>query len=139
MLPFPANRNSRPSIARNALAAGILLALGTMPVLAEEPAPVPAEEATLPGLPAGLDWSFNFDASAGTFGFADSLYTDPKPEQPSGDLSDNWSEVSVKPALGVEYTTGSSAQVYGKFSAVGVRTFGAAPSLVGDDASSFDI
>lgn len=139
MLPFPADRDSRPSIARNALAAGILLALGTMPVLAEEPAPAPAEEATLPGLPAGLDWSFNFDASAGTFGFADSLYTDPKPEQPSGDLSDNWSEVSVKPALGAEYTTASSAQVYGKFSAVGVRTFGAAPSLVGDDASSFDI
>lgn len=124
---------------RNALAAGILLALGIMPVLAEEAAPSPAEETTLPGLPAGLDWSFNFDASAGTFGFADSLYTDPKPEQPSGDLSDNWSEVSVKPALGAEYTTGSSAQVYGKFSAVGVRTFGAAPSLVGDDASSFDI
>ena len=24
------------------------------------------------------------------FGFANSLYTDPKPDQPSGDLSDNW-------------------------------------------------
>ena len=94
---------------------------------------------TLPGLPAGLKWTFNFDASAGTFGFADSLYTDPKPEQPSGDLSDNWSEASVKPALSAEYTTSSSSQIYGKFSAVGTRTFGAAPTLVGDDASSFDI
>jgi hypothetical protein len=124
---------------RNALAAGILLALASMPILAEEPAAEAEPAKTLPGFPAGLDWSFNFDASAGTFGFADSLYTNPKPDQPSGDLSDNWSEVSVKPAVGVEYTTGSSAQVYGKFSAVGTRTFGAAPSLVGDDASSFDI
>ena len=92
-----------------------------------------------PACPQGLNWTFNFDASAGTFGFADSLYTDPKPEQPSGDLSDNWSEASVKPALSAEYTTASSSQIYGKFSAVGTRTFGAAPTLVGDDASSFDI
>ena len=35
-----------------------------------------------------------------------SLYTDPKPDQPSGDLSDNWSEASIKPALSAEYTTG---------------------------------
>ena len=118
---------------RNTLAAGILLALAATSALAEEPA------MTLPGLPGGLDWTFNFDASAGTFGFADSLYTDPKPEQPSGDLSDNWSEVSIKPAASVAYTMASSSQIYGKLSAVGVRTFGAAPSLVGDDASSFDI
>ena len=130
---------------RNALAAGILLALAATPALAEEPATTPAAEAEaeatfqVPGLPEGLNWTFNFDASAGTFGFADSLYTNPKPEQPSGDLSDNWSEASVKPALSAEYTTSSSSQIYGKFSAVGVRTFGAAPSLVGDDASSFDI
>ena len=132
---------------RNVLAAGVLLALVATPALAEEPATTPAAEAeaeteatfTLPGLPEGLKWTFNLDASAGTFGFADSLYTNPKPEQPSGDLSDNWSEASVKPAVSAEYTTSSSSQIYGKFSAVGVRTFGAAPSLVGDDASSFDI
>ena len=135
----------RSSIDRNALAAGILLALAATPALAEEPATTPAAEAEaeatfkVPGLPEGLNWTFNFDASAGTFGFADSLYTDPKPEQPSGDLSDNWSEASVKPALSAEYTTSSSSQIYGKFSAVGTRTFGAAPTLVGDDASSFDI
>jgi hypothetical protein len=132
-----------PLINRNAIAAGILLALAAGPVLGEEQAAAPAVQAeaepTLPGLPAGIKWTFNFDATAGTFGFADSLYTNPKPEQPSGDLSDNWSEASVKPALGAEYTTGSSAQIYGKVSAVGVRTFGAAPTLVGDDASSFDI
>ena len=145
MLSFPANQDLRPFIDRNAVAAGILLALAAMPGLAEEPATTPAaEEAaepanTPPGLPSGLKWTFNLDASAGTFGFADSLYTDPKPEQPSGNLSDNWSEASIKPALSAEYTTGSSSQVYGKLSAVGTRTFGAAPTLVGDDASSFDI
>ena len=124
---------------RNAIAAGILLALAASPVLAEEPAVKVEAEPTLPGLPTGIKWTFNFDATAGTFGFADSLYTDPKPEQPSGNLSDNWSEASIKPALGAEYTTASSSQIYGKISAVGTRTFGAAPTLVGDDASSFDI
>jgi hypothetical protein len=94
---------------------------------------------TVPGMPAGLNWSFNFDASLGMFGFADSLYTNPKPEQPSGDLSDNWQEASIKPALSAEYLLGGTSRLYGKFSAVGVRTFGAAPTLVGDDASSFDI
>ena len=118
---------------RGALAVGILLALAAMPGLAEEPA------ATLPGLPEAIDWTFNFDASAGTFGFDNSLYTDPKPEQPSGDLSDNWSEASVKPALSAVYTTGSSSQIYGKISAVGTRTFGAAPDLVGNDESYFNI
>lgn len=100
-----------------------------------------AEEATFkpPGLPAALDWSFNFDASWGAFGFAESLYTNPKPEQPSGDLTANWMEGSVKPALSAAYTTQSSAKIYGKLSAVGVRTYGAAPTLVGEDASSFDI
>ena len=136
---------TRRFIGRTALVTGILLALAATPILGEEPATTPAAEAEaeatfkVPGLPEGLNWTFNFDASAGTFGFADSLYTDPKPEQPSGDLSDNWSEASVKPALSAEYTTSSSSQIYGKFSAVGTRTFGAAPTLVGDDASSFDI
>ncbi len=127
-----------PDLRHPVLAAAILLGLAAGHARAEEAA---AESAapTLPGLPSGLTWTFNFDASVGTFGFADSLYTDPKPEQPSGDLSDNWSEASVKPALSAEYTTSSSSQIYGKFSAVGTRTFGAAPTLVGDDASSFDI
>ncbi|MET0507253.1 MAG: alginate export family protein, partial [Burkholderiaceae bacterium] len=131
---------------RNAVSAGILLVLAASQAMAEEPAAAPAAEAeaepaafTMPGMPSGMNWTFNLDASAGTFGFADSLYTDPKPEQPSGNLSDNWSEASIKPAVSMEYTTGSSAQVYGKFSAVGTRTWGAAPTLVGDDASSFDI
>ena len=37
MKSLSANQNSRPSIDRNALVAGILLALAAMPVLAEEP------------------------------------------------------------------------------------------------------
>ncbi len=97
------------------------------------------ETFTPPGFPAALDWSFNFDASWGAFGFADSLYTNPKPEQPSGDLGDNWMEGAVKPALSAEYEMASSAKFYGKLSTVGVRTFGAAPTLVGEDASSFHI
>jgi hypothetical protein len=100
-----------------------------------------AEEAksTPPGMPAGLDWTFNFDASYGIFGFADSLYTNPHPEQPSGDLGDNWQEASIKPAVSAEYALSGSSRLFGKISAIGTRTFGAAPTLVGEDASSLDI
>ena len=34
---------------------------------------------------------------------------------------------------------GNSSQIYGKVSGVGERTYGAPPTLVGDDASSFDV
>lgn len=118
-----------------AFAAAILLALNAAAAFGEEK----EAAAPPPGLPAGLDWTFNFDATFGAFGFANSLYTNPKPDQPSGDLSDNWFEGSIKGALGATYTTASSAQLYGKLSAVGERTYGAAPSLVGEDASSFDV
>lgn len=94
----------------------------------------------LPGMPTGpIEWTFNFDASVGAFGFAHSLYTDPHPERPSGDLTDNWMEGSVKPTLSADFKTGGGSHWYGKFSAVGVRTFGSAPSLVGSDDSSYDV
>ena len=117
-----------------ALAVAVALALAAAPVHAEE-----SKEKRSTGLPEAVDWEFNLDASLSSFGFDDSLYTDPKPDQPSGDLSDNWTEASVKPAISGVYTTASTAQVYGKLSVVGMRTFDAAPSLVGDDASSFDL
>jgi len=125
-----------PHANQKALAAAILLALTAAPAFGAEEK---AASSSLPGLPAGLDWTFNFDATVGAFGFGNSLYTNPKPEQPSGDLSDDWMEGSIKPALSAQYTLTSTAQIYGKLSAVGERTYGAAPSLVGEDASSFDV
>jgi hypothetical protein len=123
----------RHSMLRSTLTTGILFAFVAAPVRSEETA------GSLPGLPASIDWTFNFDASIGAFGFANSLYRNPRPEQPSGDLSDNWYEGSIKPALGAEYTTAGNSQVYGLVSAVGAGTYGDAPSLVGDDSSSFDV
>lgn len=118
---------------RKTLAAA-LFALSMMTVCgAEEPAKV-----TPPGLPAGVDWTFNFDATAGGFSFNDSLYRNPKPDQPSGNLSDNWFEGSIKPAIGGIHTFGNSSQLYGKASAVGERTWSGSPALVGGDASSFN-
>jgi hypothetical protein len=93
---------------------------------------------TPPGLPAGIDWTFNFDATIGAFGFNESLYTNPKPGQPSGDLSDNWIEGSIKPAISGEYALDDSS-IYGKLSAVGERTYSAPPPLVGGEASSFEV
>jgi hypothetical protein len=123
----------RAGARRTALASAVLLALAAAAAHAEDkPAPPP-------GLPGGIDWTFNFDAAAGMFGFGNSLYTNPRPGEPSGDLSDNWFEASIKPSFGGEYTTASSSQIYGKVSAVGERTLGASPSLVGGDASSFGV
>ena len=124
----------------SALLAGLCV-LAAASAAAQETAPPPAaapEERTT-GLPGGLDWTFNFDASWGNFGFANSLYTNPKPEQPSGDLGDNWFEGAAKPALTGTFTSSKSWQLYGKLSAVGERTYGAAPSLVGESASSFKV
>lgn len=89
------------------------------------------------GLPTRGDWQFGLDFGAGAFGFNNSLYTNQRPD-PSGDLSDNWLESYVKPSLAVDFAM-KRGTIFGKASAVGVRTFSAPPTLVGDDASSFDI
>lgn len=82
-------------------------------------------------------WIFNLDLGLGGFGFANSLYTNVRPD-PSGDLSDNWVESFAKPAISASFGLGQS-ELYGKVSAVGERTFAAPPSLVGESASSFQV
>ncbi len=99
------------------------------------PPPPPQEEERPTGLPKALEWTFNFDAGWGTFGFQNSLFTNPK-EEVEESLSDQWFEGYVKPALSGSYT-GSHGVLYGKVSAVGERTYGSAPELVGTDVSSF--
>lgn len=111
----------------------VLLSVGGPLARGEEATPAPSP----PGLPEAVDWTFDFAASLGAFGFANSLYTDPRPEQPSGDLSDNWMEGSLTAGLSAVYTIANSSQIYGRISAVGVRTYNAAPELVGGDANSF--
>ena len=98
----------------------------------------PASEERPTGLPSKGRWTFNFDAGLGLFGFANSLYSQgARPDDP-GDLSDNWVESFIKPALSVSLPVGSG-ELYGKISAVGERTFAAPPPLVGEEASSFQI
>lgn len=119
---------------RRKVQAAILLAFAAATVHAAEEKPFAP-----PGLPGGVDWVFNFDATFGGFGFGNSLYTNPKPGEPSGDQGANWSEASLKPALSGAYTMGGTSQIYGKVSAVGEGTYGTSPSLVGGDSSSFGI
>ena len=123
------------SSARSKVAAAVLLALSTVPALAddEETKPTPP-----PGLPAGADWTFNLDATFGTFGFGNSLYRNPRPD-PSGDLGDNWNEGTIKAGLGGVHTNDSGSQWYGKLSAVGEGTFSSSPTLVGGDSTSFGV
>ncbi len=99
------------------------------------PAPAPEEEPRSTGLPKEDAWTFNLDAGIGGFGFANSLYRDVRPDPP-GNLSDNWFEGWVKPAISARFALGNS-ELFGALSVVGERTYGAAPSLVGEDASSF--
>jgi hypothetical protein len=88
------------------------------------------------GLPTGIDWTFNLDAGWGTFGFGNSLYTDPK-EGVEQNLSDQWFEGYIRPTLSGTYTFDSSSQLYGKVSVVGERTYGSVPEPFGTDVSSF--
>jgi hypothetical protein len=130
------------SICRDGLvwACSLLCVAGTS--FAQEPAAAPpAEEEQEPegrptGLPSGMDWTFNFDAGFGSFSFLNSLFTNPR-DEPSGDLSDNWQEGFIKPSLSAAYTLESGAVIYGTASAVGERTYGGAPGLIGNDFSSF--
>ena len=89
------------------------------------------------GLPKKIQWKFNFDAGLGAFGFGNSLYTDVRPD-PSGNLGDDWIESFAKPAISADYAL-KTGTLYGKASVVGERTFAAPPSLVGEDASSFQV
>jgi hypothetical protein len=135
-VPFPVVR------IQSVLALGGVLV--TASIRAQEPPPEPAappaeSEARSTGLPHALAWEFNFDASVGAFGFQNSLYTNPKPEQPSGNLGDNWLESAMKPAITGTFTSAKTWQLYAKLSAAGERTFAAPPSLVGEAASSFKV
>jgi hypothetical protein len=95
----------------------------------------PAERST--GLPPAVKWTFNFDAGWGTFGFANSLFINPKEPAVEENLSDQWFEGYVKPALSATHAFASSSEIYGKVSAVGERTYGSVPDLFGRDVSSF--
>src|SRR3954451_3393420 len=108
-----------------AVTLGVVLLVGAGRSQAQE-----TEKARSTGLPNKVQWKFNFDAGLGGFGFAHSLYTNVRPD-PSGDLSDNWAESYVKPALSGSYGLGKG-ELYGAVSAVVERPFAAPPTLVGD-------
>ena len=92
------------------------------------------------GLPGkGIGVGVSTSTGAGVLCFANSLYTNPKPDQPSGDLSDDWLEGSIKPALTAAPTRRQARPDLRRVSAVGERTYGAAPTLVGEEASSFEV
>jgi len=105
------------------------------PAMAQVPDDADAPRST--GLPGGVDWTFNFDAGWGNFGFANSLFDNPREPGVLENLSDQWFEGYVKPALSGIYTLKSSAQWFGKVSVVGERTYGSVPFVFGRDVSSF--
>jgi hypothetical protein len=84
-----------------------------------------------------MTWTFNFDAGWGSFGFANSLFDNPKEPGVDEDLSDQWFEGYVKPSISAAWTLRSKSEFYGKVSAVGERTYGSVPELFGQDISSF--
>jgi Alginate export len=122
---------------RSLVALAIALAPNSARAQDAPPPPPPQPEARSTGLPSKLQWTFNFDAGWGNFGFANSLYNNPKDPGVDDNLSDQWFEGFVKPALSASYTMASSSEIYGKVSAVGERTYGSVPSEFGSDVSSF--
>src|SRR5690348_8639724 len=76
------------------------------------------EEERTTGLPSQIKWVMNIDAGWGNFGFANSLFTNPKEPGVDENLSDQWFEGYVKPALTATYTLDSSSVLYGKISVV---------------------
>jgi len=105
---------------------------------AQDPSPPDKPEERPSGLPPQIQWKFNFDATWGTFGFANSLFQNPKEGVPEN-LSDQWFEGAIKPALSGAYTLANSSQLYAKLSGVGERTYGSSPALTGPDISSFGV
>src|SRR5262245_38650683 len=122
--------------ARFHLVVGILFLSAALHAQTAGQATPPQPEARTTGLPPRVEWNFNLDAGWGTFGFANSLYDNPKNPVPEN-LSDQWFEGYAKPAISGTYRLASSSEVYGKVSVVGERTYGSAPELYGPDVSSF--
>ena len=123
------------------LLGGLLAPLVPVAVQAQDQAPAPPDAAAderPTGLPSRVAWTFNFDAGWGSFGFANSLFANPR-EGVQENLSDQWFEGYVKPALSASYTLAASSQIYGKVSAVGERTYGSVPDAFGQDVSSFGV
>jgi hypothetical protein len=128
-----------PRVPRSTLFASLIVFAVWPPTVVraqDTPQPKPEEERPT-GLPSRVTWTFNFDAGWGTFGFANSLFDNPKEPGVDENLSDQWFEGYVKPALSASYTLASSSQLYGKVSAVGERTYGSVPADFGTDVSSF--
>jgi hypothetical protein len=114
-------------------------AQSSMPPVATTQEPLSPETVTTAAPSPGFERTFSFDATWGSFGFLHSLYTNPKPEEPSGNLGEHWFEGSMKAALTVGFTTVGGWKLWGKASAVGERTYGPTPPLIGEDASSFQV
>jgi hypothetical protein len=109
---------------------------------AEKPAETPdakenADEPRSTGLPPQITWTANIDMGWGSFGFANSLFTNPKEPGVDENLSDQWFEGYIKPALSATYTLPSTSILYGTASVVGERTYGSVPEQFGHDVSSF--
>ncbi|HVH55682.1 MAG TPA: hypothetical protein VM791_05490 [Vicinamibacterales bacterium] len=95
------------------------------------------EQTRSTGLPPRIKWTGNLDAGWGTFGFANSLFINPREPGVEENLSDQWFEGYVKAALSAVYALDSSGALYGKASVVGERTYGSVPAQFGHDVSSF--
>ena len=102
-------------------------------------APVVEAAAAVPAAPAaGFKWAANFDAGWGTFGFANTLFEQPR-EGGEDEVRDRWFEGYVKPAFSAGYDFAAAGRFWGKVSAVGERTYGDLPSELGLAVSSFDV
>jgi hypothetical protein len=136
---FEGTHSAQSGHIARAVAMSIMLLGAAMDLRAQESPPADTKDepkARPTGLPEAGEWTFNMNAGIGAFAFSNALYADPRPD-PSGDLSSNWQESYVKPALSGDFKLHNGSTVFTKGSVVGARTFSAPPSIVGESASGY--
>ena len=105
----------------------------------DTPAPAASQEeqARPTGLPSRIKWTFNLDAGWGSFGFANSLFINPKEPGSTKTSATSGSRAMPSQHCLRTYTFATSSEIYGKLSVVGERTYGSVPAAFGEDVSSF--
>ena len=95
---------------RRLVARRSLVALVLAPARAARSAGRGEEGSKPPGLPAGMDWTFNFDATWGVVRLRRFAVHESEARAALGRLSDDWFEGSIKPALSAAYALEHSAR-----------------------------
>ena len=123
-----------------ALAGSLSVATAPLAAAAQEPSTRATDQTRATGGSArtGFSWDLLFEAGWGTFGFANTLFSEPE-EGAEVEVTDRWFEGYIKPGVELGYDFGAGGRLWGRVSAVGERTYGDLPSEIGLAVHSFEV